>query len=73
MLEAQGEASIDGIIVVADDGTVLLHNARFAEMWGIEPSIFQSQRVVPLRSALLERVRDSMSLTVSCAASVPDL
>jgi PAS domain S-box-containing protein len=58
MLEAQGEASIDGIIVVADDGTVMWRNARFAEMWGLDAASLEDGVVGPLRQALLGRVRD---------------
>ncbi len=38
-LEAQLEASIDGILVVAGDGRILSHNHRFVELWNIPQSI----------------------------------
>jgi PAS domain S-box-containing protein len=35
LLEAQNEASIDGILVVALDGNILSYNRRFCELWGL--------------------------------------
>src|SRR5690606_10516810 len=39
LLEAQGEASIDGILVVAPDSQILSYNRRFGEMWGIPADV----------------------------------
>src|SRR5690606_37015651 len=41
LLEAQGEASIDGVLVVAPDGRILSYNRRFGEMWGIPADIVE--------------------------------
>src|SRR4051812_36028988 len=35
ILRAQQEATLDGILVVDDRGTILSYNRRFLEMWGI--------------------------------------
>ena len=35
LLEAEGEASIDGILVVSPEGHILSHNTRFVQMWGL--------------------------------------
>ncbi len=37
LLESQGEASLDGILSVSLDGTILFANERLAEMWGVDP------------------------------------
>jgi hypothetical protein len=37
MLEAQVNASIDGILMVGAQGQTLLTNKRMGEMWGIPP------------------------------------
>jgi PAS domain S-box-containing protein len=42
LLEAQGEVSIDGILVVGPDGRILSHNSRFVQMWGIPAEIISS-------------------------------
>jgi PAS domain S-box-containing protein len=41
LLEAQGEASIDGVLVVAPNGGILSYNRRFGEMWGIPQEIVE--------------------------------
>jgi PAS domain-containing protein len=35
------EASVDGVLAVGIDGTVLTHNQRFLELWGIDESLIQ--------------------------------
>src|ERR1019366_7443118 len=35
ILRAQQEATLDGILVVDDRGSILSYNRRFLEMWGI--------------------------------------
>ena len=42
LLEAQGEVSIDGILVVGPDGRILSYNSRFAAMWGIPAEVLAS-------------------------------
>jgi PAS domain S-box-containing protein len=57
LLEAQSEATIDGILVVSIDGKIISFNHRFAEMWGIP------EEVVAARSdeAALQAVRDKLA------------
>jgi PAS domain S-box-containing protein len=43
LLEAQGEASIDGILTVSETGRILSHNRRFMEMWGIPRHLLESE------------------------------
>ncbi len=43
LLEAQAEASIDGILVVDEAGQILSFNQRFAEMWRITQEILDSK------------------------------
>jgi serine phosphatase RsbU (regulator of sigma subunit)/PAS domain-containing protein len=43
LLESQSEATIDGILVVAPDGTMLWSNGRFAEMWGIPDDVIATR------------------------------
>src|SRR5690606_29920845 len=43
LLEAQGEASIDGILMVSPSGEILSCNRRFAEIWGIPPEVLDDR------------------------------
>ena len=42
LLEAQGEVSIDGILVVSPEGRILSYNSRFVQMWGIPQEVVAS-------------------------------
>ena len=37
VLKAQTEASRDGILIVGEDGRIILHNRKFSEIWRISP------------------------------------
>jgi len=39
LLEAQAEATIDGLLVVDEDRTVAFHNDRFREIWQLPPDV----------------------------------
>ena len=43
LLEAQSEASIDGILVVDDKGKTILFNRRFGQMWHIPEEILDTR------------------------------
>jgi two-component system cell cycle sensor histidine kinase/response regulator CckA len=43
LLESQTEASIDGILVVSTDRTILSYNKRFLELWNIPEEILRVQ------------------------------
>ena len=43
LLEAQTEASIDGILVVSTEGEMLSFNQRFVEMWDIPKKVIQAR------------------------------
>jgi PAS domain S-box-containing protein len=58
LLEAQNEASIDGILVSDPAGTILSFNRRFADMWGIPEEILQTAEGRDLLGYFLERVED---------------
>src|SRR5438876_893213 len=42
ILKAQQEATIDGILVVDNDGRVLSYNRRFLEIWQVPPDVAAS-------------------------------
>jgi PAS domain S-box-containing protein len=53
LLEAQSEASIDGILVVSGDLRTIFFNRRFVELWQIPPSVVQAE-------AALAAIRDKL-------------
>ena len=58
VLESQSEASIDGILVVSQDGRILSRNRRFGEMWGIPDEVLRpGNDAAALRHALPTIVR----------------
>ncbi|MFN3653034.1 MAG: PAS domain S-box protein [Armatimonadota bacterium] len=58
LLQAQFEASPDGILVVAPDRTLLSYNRRFAEMWGIPEEVLRSGSDEAVVDAVLSMVVD---------------
>lgn len=56
ILRTQQEVSPDGILVVDERGTVLSHNRRFAEMWGIPAAVLRTRADEQLLQAVHDRV-----------------
>jgi diguanylate cyclase (GGDEF)-like protein/PAS domain S-box-containing protein len=61
LLAAQSEASIEGILVVSADGTILSYNRRFVEIWKIPQPVMEArsnnsvlQFVLPLLASPIE-------------------
>ena len=53
VLVTQQETSIDGILVVDENGAIVSYNTRFAEMWGFPLEVVESRsHLEPLQSAL---------------------
>src|SRR6185312_635672 len=42
LLNGTLESTTDGILVVSNNGAVLVHNQRFVEMWSIPPSLMET-------------------------------
>jgi phosphoserine phosphatase RsbU/P len=57
LLQAVFEASVDGMLAVAPDGTVLAHNQRFLELWGLDASLIERGDGALLQAAS-QRVAD---------------
>lgn len=51
LLEAQAEATVDGVIIVGPDGRILMMNARFIELWGLPPEAERFETVDQIRDA----------------------
>ena len=58
LLEAEGEASIDGILVVSREGEVLSTNGRFLEMWEIPVEETDAGAGAALLDVVLDRTAD---------------
>jgi diguanylate cyclase (GGDEF)-like protein/PAS domain S-box-containing protein len=58
ILKAQQEATLDGILVVDNDGNVLSYNRRFLEIWGIPSDVAASADDNELLGYAAERVAD---------------
>ena len=58
LLESQSENTLDGILVVAPDGTMLSFNNRFVEMWGIPEEVVASRSDEAALRAVLDKVKD---------------
>jgi PAS domain S-box-containing protein len=56
LLEAQSETSLDGMLVVSPEGTLMSHNRRFIEMWDIPPDVL----TIGTDEAALQSVRDKL-------------
>jgi diguanylate cyclase (GGDEF)-like protein/PAS domain S-box-containing protein len=59
LLEAQAEASVDGILVVSAEGEMISFNRRFFELWGIPPEVAESRRDADALSVVRDAVEDS--------------
>ena len=58
VLNATLESTRDGVLVIADDGTVSQHNRRFMEIWGIPGNIMSRREDSALIEYVLPRLTD---------------
>ena len=58
VLRAQGEASIDGILVVAPDGHIVSWNNRFVELWHIPQRLIESRSDPDAIAWVLDHLED---------------
>ena len=58
LLVTQQEASIDGILIVDENGVVISHNRRFADMWGLDPETILSRNHVEALRPVLKKLVD---------------
>ena len=58
LLEAQGEAAIDGTLVVSETGKILSYNERFIEMWNIPDDVVRSGSDAAAVESVLEQLED---------------
>jgi len=58
LLEAQSEASIDGILTVDANAHILSYNRRFAEMWGVARELLAARSDGPVLQSVVDRIVD---------------
>lgn len=58
LLEAQGEASIDGILVISEEGKILSYNKRFVEMWELPSEVIDTRSDEDALHAVLDKLED---------------
>lgn len=58
LLEAQSETSIDGILVVDNEGKTILFNKRFGEMWNIPQQILDTRSDERMLQSVLNQLKD---------------
>ena len=58
LLEAQSEASLDGILVASAEGRILSFNTRFAEMWEIPPDLLDRKDTEGARQHVMDKLLD---------------
>ena len=58
LLEAQSEASIDGILVVSTEGKITSFNQRFVEMWQIPEEVISTRSDEAALQAVLDKLID---------------
>jgi len=59
LLEAQGEAAIEGITVVSAEGKILSYNQRFLKIWQIHQGFMESSSNREIFDFIKEKVADS--------------
>jgi PAS domain S-box-containing protein len=83
ILEAQGEASVDGMLVVSPEGRILSSNRRFTELLGIAPDVIAggddeaalaaAQRVVKDPEGFIQRIRELYASPDTSARDIVEL
>ncbi len=61
ILSTQQEVSIDGILVVDENGAVLSYNRRFVQMWGIPAELIEKKVDKLLLDFVLDQLADAKS------------
>jgi PAS domain S-box-containing protein len=59
ILESQGEASFDGIMVVSAQGQIMSYNRRFTEMWNISPQVVENESDETTLQAVMDQLEDA--------------
>ena len=58
LLQAEAEATLDGILAVDSSNRVILSNRRFAEIWGVPQSLVDAGEDAPLLRHVSDQIED---------------
>jgi diguanylate cyclase (GGDEF)-like protein/PAS domain S-box-containing protein len=58
ILQTQQETSLDGILVVGENGQIISHNQRFIDLWALSPQLVSAGLNAPLIQAAADQVQD---------------
>jgi two-component system cell cycle sensor histidine kinase/response regulator CckA len=58
ILSTQQQTSIDGILLVGEDNSIISYNRRFAELWNIPPELVEAGDDAPVLQLVASRVAD---------------
>lgn len=56
LLQAQSEASIDGVLIVSQDRKIISYNRQFVELWHLPDEILETESDEPLLHFVLDQV-----------------
>ncbi len=59
VLEAQNEASIDGILILSDDGEILSFNQRFVDVWRLSREAVEAGWNTPILEVVRKQIADT--------------
>lgn len=58
LLSTQNETTIDGILVVDENNTIISYNQRFIELWGIPRKIINEKKNTPVLDHICNLIKD---------------
>jgi diguanylate cyclase (GGDEF)-like protein/PAS domain S-box-containing protein len=70
LLDAQREASVDGILVATEEGEIIAWNRRFVVMWGIPLEILERRSLAEVRAWALPQLADPEGFVLQAPQAV---
>jgi len=64
LLSTQQEVTLDGILVVSDDGTIISYNRQFVDMWGLPQEIIATKSSERVIQSMLHKLSDPVTFRV---------
>ncbi len=61
ILSTQQEASIDGILVVDENSTIISYNQQFLKIWGVSPELLEKNTDESILTVVMDKMGDTSS------------